>query len=88
MTLKLRRLAATSALVLSAAFAVTAFTTADARFTVGTHNDAAMAVPDGAVSTAKVAETRECKRKPRWVQRWNNDLNRFVWKQIWVKKCD
>jgi hypothetical protein len=88
MTLKLRRLTATSALILSAVFAVAAISTADARFTAGTQAEAAKTAPFGAVSIARVAETRDCKRKPKWVQRWNNELNRFVWKQIWVETCD
>ena len=86
MPLKLRRLTAATALVLSAIFAAAAFSAADARYTFQT--DKGVEGMATRASVQIVADTQDCKRKPKWIQRWNNELNRFVWKQIWVEKCD
>ena len=87
MNLRTRRIAAVAAVAMAAMSALAAANHAQARFTATSYETSSSGLTQTAHDPFKAAYTSDCKIKPRWTQNWNNELNRFTWKKIWVKRC-
>ena len=88
MNRRTRRIAAFAAAAMAALSALAAANHAQARFpatSLDTPDSTLTRIADG---TAQGNSDDECKIKPRWVRKWNNELNRFTWKKIWVERCE
>ncbi len=88
MNLRTRRLAAFAAAAMAALSALAAANHAQARFPGTSHETSVGTLTRIADGADKADVAADCKIKPRWVRKWNNELNRFTWKKVWVERCE